>query len=129
MPGRKTTHQTPLPSEVMELKERLIQWRSQKKAKYDRIPEDLWADMIKAGQTHGAYRVSKTIGIGYQPLKKRIDKLFPKENTPDLQAPSSNQEPSFVELKLNDITKTSSSQNQLELHDPSVSRPDICPHF
>ncbi len=60
-----------LPAEVHALRKRIDQWRSTRKNR-SHMPEDLWSASVAAAREHGASAVSRTLGVKYEGLRKRL---------------------------------------------------------
>jgi hypothetical protein len=66
--GRKKQQ---LPEEVGRLRESIEDWRKTKVGR-GRMPEEMWAQAVALGVEHGAYRVARSLRIGYDSLRKRM---------------------------------------------------------
>jgi hypothetical protein len=76
-----------IPSELMELSQRLDQWRKDQPPRA-RLPESIWAAAADMAQRHGLHRTTKALRLDYTRLKKRITAPAKPRSTA----------PSFVEL-------------------------------
>jgi hypothetical protein len=60
-----------LPTDLVELSRRFIQWR-RTHAFGTRIPEPLWNAAVELAARHGISQTSRVLNLGYYALKKRI---------------------------------------------------------
>lgn len=63
--------QAAIPSELLELSQRLEQWRREQPPR-TRLPESVWAAAAQMAQRHGLHRTTKTLRLDYTRLKKRL---------------------------------------------------------
>lgn len=76
-----------------ELNRRLQDWRRHHQAPTP-LPDEIWEEAVEIAAVHGVYQTSRTLGLNYANLKKRVeDARHVVEPTPAL--PSG---PTFVEL-------------------------------
>lgn len=67
-------------NEMIEgLRARIEAWRASE-GRSRAMPEELWEEASAAAQLMGVARVSRALGVGYEPLKRRA---FPGESAPD----------------------------------------------
>jgi len=94
---------------------RFEEWRTTRPHR-GRIPDELWELATSLAERHGSYRVSKTLRLNYQDLKRRavsVRSSFPQ------QKPTS----SFVELDLS--RSFTPSQCLIELEESKGSKMTI----
>lgn len=60
-----------IPSELLELSQRLDQWRKDQPPR-TRLPESIWTAAIEMAQRHGLHRTTKALRLDYTRLKKRM---------------------------------------------------------
>lgn len=60
-----------VPSELLELSQRLEQWRKDQPPR-TRVPESMWSAAVEMAQRHGLHRTSKVLHLDYVRLKKRM---------------------------------------------------------
>ena len=63
--------QTAIPPDLLELSQRLEQWRSERSTR-SRLPESIWAAAAEMAQRHGLHRTTKALRLDYTGLKKRM---------------------------------------------------------
>jgi hypothetical protein len=63
---------TALPSPLESVRDRFEQWRETRKNRRERIPEDLWSAAVRLCDQYSVNRISRTLGLNYNDLKKRI---------------------------------------------------------
>lgn len=63
--------QTPIPSDLLELSQRLEQWRSEQPTR-SRLPESIWAAAVEMAKRHGLHCTTKALRLDYTGLKKRM---------------------------------------------------------
>src|SRR2546428_12316783 len=63
--------QTAIPLDLLELSQRLEQWRSGQPPR-TRLPESIWAAAAEMAQRHGLHRTTKWLRMDYTRLKKRM---------------------------------------------------------
>src|SRR5207245_8573261 len=63
--------QTAIPADLLELRQRLEQWRSEQ-PKRSRLPESIWTAAVEMAQRHGLHRTTKALRLDYTGLKKRM---------------------------------------------------------
>ena len=63
--------QTAIPPDLLELSQRLEQWRSEQPPR-TRLPESIWAAAAEMAQRHGLHRTTKLLRMDYTRLKKRM---------------------------------------------------------
>jgi hypothetical protein len=73
------------------LKEQFEQWRAGRRVG-QRIPPQLWEGAVSASAEHGAYRVSRELGLDYAVLKRRAAPVAQDAPSNVMRAPE------FVEL-------------------------------
>lgn len=81
-----------LPPDLAQLAARFAQWRRA----HDlgtRIPDALWDAAVDVAQRHGVSRTAQTLKLGYDALKKRIEKKGPL-----LAGRHAGRQPAFLEL-------------------------------
>jgi hypothetical protein len=66
-----TQPQTAIPPDLLELSQRLEQWRSGQPPR-TRLPESIWAAAAEMAQRHGLHRTTKLLRMDYTRLKKRL---------------------------------------------------------
>ena len=76
--------------DVQGIKQRLQDWRSQRKLG-EHIPAPLWAAAVDAAREHGVYRVAIDLRLDYAGLKRRVEGA-------GATAPRGQVAPRFVEL-------------------------------
>jgi hypothetical protein len=79
--------------DIEEARRRLEVWRKSR-WRGKRIPGPLWALAAALARTHGVSRVSQTLGLDYNGLKRRAEATTPPRRS-GLQPP-----PGFVEIPL-----------------------------
>lgn len=62
---------TEIPSELLELSQRLEQWRNAQPPRA-RLPASIWAAAAEMAQRHGLHRTTKALRLDYTRLKKRM---------------------------------------------------------
>jgi hypothetical protein len=62
---------TKMPNELLELSQRLDQWRKDQPPR-TRLPESIWAAAADMARRHGPHRTSKVLRLDYTRLKRRI---------------------------------------------------------
>lgn len=60
-----------LPSEVVELKERVEEWRRTRTV-LSPMPAELWDAAAELARKHGVWRIATELRLGYTTLKKRM---------------------------------------------------------
>jgi hypothetical protein len=80
--------QTAIPLDLLELSQRLEQWRSEQPARA-RLPESIWSAAAELAQRHGLHRTAKALRLDYTGLKKRM---------PAVTQAAGPAPPSFLEL-------------------------------
>ena len=55
---------------IEELRAGIQRWRKTRE-KRTRMPADLWEDAVSLAREHGVYRISSTLGLNYENLKRR----------------------------------------------------------
>lgn len=63
--------QTAIPPDLLELSQRLEQWRNEQPPR-TRLPESIWAAAVEMAQRHGVHRTTKTLRLDYTKLKNRM---------------------------------------------------------
>jgi hypothetical protein len=63
--------QTGVQPDLLELSQRLEQWRSEQPAR-SRLPESIWVAAVEMAQRHGLHRTTKALRLDYMGLKKRM---------------------------------------------------------
>ena len=63
--------QTPIPPDLLELSQRLEQWRSEHPAR-SRLPESIWSAAAEMAKRHGMHRTTKALRLDYTGLRKRM---------------------------------------------------------
>ena len=63
--------QTAIPPDLLELSQRLEQWRSEQ-APRTRLPESIWTAAAEMAQRYGLHRTTKTLRLDYTKLKNRM---------------------------------------------------------
>jgi hypothetical protein len=63
--------QTAIPRDLLELSQRLEQWRNEQPPR-SRLPESIWVAAVKMAQRHGLHRTTKALRLDYAGLKKRM---------------------------------------------------------
>ena len=66
--------QTAIPVDLLELSQRLEQWRSEHSTR-SRLPESIWVAAVEMAQRHGLHRTTKALRLDYTGLKKRMPAL------------------------------------------------------
>jgi hypothetical protein len=66
------------PSAIEAVCEQFEQWRQTRK-KRTAIPEHLWAAAIELSENHSVCKISKTLGLNYTDLQKRIQQSRSKD--------------------------------------------------
>jgi signal recognition particle subunit SEC65 len=74
-----TEKQTPDATDLEELKNRFADWRRQRK-RGARVPKELWESAVGFSSTHSVSEISRTLGIDYARLKRRVETA---RNTPE----------------------------------------------
>jgi len=72
----RTRTPLPLPARLSRAHRRFERWRSTRKAA-SRIPEDLWSLAVELSQEYGLAKTSRTLSLGYNTLKKRVEAAAP----------------------------------------------------
>src|SRR5882724_581447 len=80
--------QTAIPLDLLELSQRLEQWRSEQPLR-SRLPESIWTAAVEMAQRHGLHRTTKALRLDYTGLKKRLPAVLPSGGPPP---------PHFLEL-------------------------------
>jgi len=80
--------QTAIPADLLELRQRLEQWRSEQPTR-SRLPESIWTGAVEMAQRHGLHRTTKALRLDYTGLKKRM---------PAAAQPGGPVPPAFLEL-------------------------------
>jgi len=62
---------TSIPVELMQLSQRLEEWRSANPPR-TRLPEPIWEAAVEMAQRHGLHRTTKALRLDYTRLKKRL---------------------------------------------------------
>ena len=62
---------TAIPPDLLELSQRLEQWRSDQPPR-TRLPESIWTAAVEMAQRYGLHRTTKTLRLDYTKLKKRM---------------------------------------------------------
>lgn len=62
---------TPMPPDLIELSQRLEQWRSEHPTR-SRLPESIWSAAAEMAKHHGLHRTTKALRLDYAGLKKRM---------------------------------------------------------
>ena len=63
--------QTAIPPDLLELSQRLEQWRSEQQPR-SRLPESIWAAAVELAKRHGLHRTTKAPRLDYTGLKNRM---------------------------------------------------------
>src|SRR5687767_6638381 len=63
--------QIPTPNDLVELSQKLEQWRSEQTPR-SRLPETIWAAAADMAERHGLNRTSKVLRLDYMRLKKHM---------------------------------------------------------
>jgi len=63
--------QTAIPPDLLELSQRLEQWRSEQPPR-TRLPESIWTAAVEMAQRYGLHRTTKTLRLDYTKLKNRM---------------------------------------------------------
>ena len=63
--------QTAIPTDLLELSQRLEQWRSEQPPRTP-LPESIWAAAAEMAQRYGLHRTTKTLRLDYTKLKNRM---------------------------------------------------------
>ena len=79
---------TPIPSDLLELSQRLEQWRSEQPAR-SRLPESIWSAAAEMAKRYGLHRTAKALRLDYAGLKKRMPAVAKMAGSPP---------PGFLEL-------------------------------
>ena len=79
--------QTAIPPDLLELSQRLEQWRSEQPAR-SRLPESIWSAAVELAKRHGLHRTTKALRLDYTGLKNRMPAA----------SQSSEPSPAFLEL-------------------------------
>jgi hypothetical protein len=83
------SHQkTAIPDDLLQLSQRLEEWRSANPPR-TRLPEPIWEAAVEMAQRHGLHRTTKALRMDYTRLKKRLP--------PAAQSPRPTP-PAFLEL-------------------------------
>ena len=77
-----------LPADLVQAQSQFQAWRTQRKPG-GRIPQPLWAVVVRLAKTHGVCRAAAALGLDYYSLKKR---------TESLATPRQSDGPAFVEF-------------------------------
>jgi hypothetical protein len=80
--------QTPIPTDLLELSQRLEQWRSEQPTR-SRLPESIWSAAAEMAKRYGLHRTTKALRLDYTGLKKRM---------PAAEQSASAPPPGFLEL-------------------------------
>jgi hypothetical protein len=67
MPQQKTA----IPPDLLELSQRLEQWRSEQPPR-TRLPESIWTAAVEMAQRYGLHCTTKTLRLDYTKLKNRM---------------------------------------------------------
>lgn len=86
-------------SKMQKIQQRFETWRKNRSSKRDRIPEELWEAAISLYGEYKISEISKELGLGGGPLKKRILDTAEKKT---------NLTPTFIKL---DIPKSEPKQS------------------
>ncbi len=79
---------TPISPDLLELSQRLEQWRSEHPAR-SRLPESIWSAAAEMAKRHGMHRTTKALRLDYTGLKKRMPTTEHSDGAPPVR---------FVEL-------------------------------
>ena len=63
--------QTAIPPDLLELSQRLEQWRIEQQPR-SRLPESIWAAAVELAKRHGLHRTTKALRLDYTGLKNRM---------------------------------------------------------
>ena len=63
--------QTAIPNDLLELSQRLEQWRSEQSPR-SRLPESIWSAAVELAKRHGLHRTTKALRLDYAGLKNRM---------------------------------------------------------
>ena len=64
--------QEPLPPAVNRLYQRVEKWRQSKKGQFSITPGELWEAAVPLAVKFGVCRISRTVGLDYGGLRKRV---------------------------------------------------------
>ena len=80
--------QTAIPPDLLELSQRLVQWRSEQPAR-SWLPESIWSAAVELAKRHGLHRTTKALRLDYTGLKNRMPAALQSAGAPP---------PAFLEL-------------------------------
>ena len=60
-----------MPVAISGVRAELEAWRA-RRCRGERIPGGVWRSVVRAAQRHGVHRVSRTLGLDYVQLKRRV---------------------------------------------------------
>lgn len=81
-----------LTSPLESVRYQFEKWRKSRKNRREPIPEELWAAATRLGHQYSVNRISRTLHLNYNDLKKRIS------GTKSLTRVKKSSSPQFVEL-------------------------------
>jgi hypothetical protein len=85
----KPDNSSAIPQEMEQARQQLEAWRSTHRPRCH-IPDSLWKRAAELASQHGLYLTSRTLGVDYMRLKKRVQPVSPERKTAE--------SPGFVEL-------------------------------
>jgi hypothetical protein len=85
-----------IPKPVRELRGKIEVWRRSRVGR-GRMPEALWSRAASLAREHGVWWVSRSLGVNYQSLKRRVDAAEGEVIEPS-RAAGGSESVSFVEL-------------------------------
>ncbi len=101
---------------LTEVKIRFIKWRTNKKHR-EPIPGELWDSAVLLTEKHSIHKVSKTLGLSYATLKKRVSEA---QTSPSAPAPVT---PEFISVGLGFVVQAECciemeqhNSNKLRMH-------------
>lgn len=108
--------------EIRKVRERIGRWR-ETRSKRSPMPEKLWAAATALARAHGVYRISQDLGVNYDSLKNRLDKVGRGARSVRRSPRHKADEAKFVELEpMPVIAAVGSDDALLEVQDAAGSK-------
>lgn len=85
----KPNNASSIPQELEQARQQLEAWRSTRRPRCH-MPDSLWKRAAELASQHGLYLTSRTLGVDYMRLKKRVQPASREQKTAEV--------PGFVEL-------------------------------
>jgi hypothetical protein len=110
---------SPPESEFETARKHFESWRKTKEYSSTPIPEQLWQEAVRLAGAHSIYQVSKTLGLDYNHLKRRV------QRNEGLPQSSENRTDAFVEVSLSAAMPLRECTIELERPDKTRMRLSI----